>query len=110
MPQSLAAQGFASHGSVLAAQGKAVGYHGDEFTIGGLALDAADGVAEELLQHLHIATVPGYLNGVADGTLHTGGGGVEALGHLRVEHLCDGIYHVQVIYGKDDGLSEILID
>ena len=37
-PKSLAAQGFASHTSVLAAQGKAVRYHGDEFTICGLAL------------------------------------------------------------------------
>ena len=34
----LAAQGFASHTGVLAAEGKAVGNHGDEFTIGGLAL------------------------------------------------------------------------
>ena len=37
-----------SHGGVLAAEGKIVRYHGDEFTICGLALDAADGVAEEL--------------------------------------------------------------
>ena len=32
-----------------------IGDHGDELAIGGLALDAADGVAEELLQHLHVA-------------------------------------------------------
>ena len=62
----LAAQGFRSHTGVLAAEGKIVRYHGDEFTICGLALDAADGVAEELLQHLYVASVPGYLNGVAD--------------------------------------------
>ena len=30
-----------------------VGDHGDEFTVGGFSLDAADGVAEELLQGLH---------------------------------------------------------
>ena len=29
----LAAQGFASHAGVLAAEGKIVRYHGDEFTI-----------------------------------------------------------------------------
>jgi len=47
-PRGASAQGFASHAGVLAAEGKIVRDHGDEFTIGGLALDAADGVAEEL--------------------------------------------------------------
>jgi len=51
---------------VLAAEGKIVRDHGDEFTICGLALDAADGVAEKLLQHFHVATIPCYLDGVAD--------------------------------------------
>ena len=37
-PKALAAQGFRSHAGVLAAEGKIVRYHGDEFTIGGLAL------------------------------------------------------------------------
>lgn len=33
IPKPLAAQGFRSHTGVLAAEGKAVGNHGDEFTI-----------------------------------------------------------------------------
>ena len=37
-PKPLAAQGFASHAGVLSPQGKIVRDHGDEFTIGGLAL------------------------------------------------------------------------
>jgi len=38
IPKPLAAKGFASHTGVLAAQGKIVRYHGDEFAICGLAL------------------------------------------------------------------------
>ena len=85
-PKALAVQGFASHAGVLATEGKIVRYHGDEFTIGGLALDIADRVAEELLQRLDVAPVPGHLNGVADGPLYPGRGGVELLGHLPGVH------------------------
>ena len=41
---------------------EAVGDHGDEFRIGGLALGGVDGVAEVALQGLQIAPVPGYLD------------------------------------------------
>ena len=47
-------------------EGEIVGDHGDELRIRGLALDAGDRVAEELLQGLHGAAVPGHLDGVAD--------------------------------------------
>ena len=57
---------FALPGSLLPAQAEAVGNHGDEFAIGGLAFDVADRVAEKLLQHLDVAPVPGYFNGMAD--------------------------------------------
>ena len=40
--------------------------HGDEFRIRGFSLDAADRVAEEFLKGLHVAAVPGDLDGVAD--------------------------------------------
>lgn len=36
-----------------------VGYEGNEFGIGGLALGVADGVAEKTLQGVQIAPVPG---------------------------------------------------
>ena len=38
---------------------KVVSDHGDELGICGLALDARDRVAEEFLQGLHVAAVPG---------------------------------------------------
>ena len=51
---------------VLAFEAEIVRDHRDKFTIRRFSLDAADGVAEEPLQGLHVAAVPGHLNGVAD--------------------------------------------
>ena len=48
------------------AKGQAVRDHGDELRIRGLALDVRHRVAEELLQHLDVAAVPGDLDRVAD--------------------------------------------
>ena len=64
---------------------------GDKLRIGGLSLGIADGIAEKSLQRVQVASVPGYFDGVADGTLHSGWGGLECLGHLGVQHLGDGI-------------------
>ena len=75
---------------------------GDELRIGGLAfrighgirgfaLGVADGIAKESLQGVQISPIPGNLDGVADGPLHSGRRGAEVLGHLRVEHLGDGV-------------------
>ena len=77
---------------------------GDELRIGGLSLGVADGVAEESLQGVQIPPVPGNLDGVADGSFHPAGCGAEVLGHLRVEHLGDGVDHIHVIDGDDNGL------
>ena len=56
---------FSPHG-VLAFEAEIVSDHRDKLRIGGFSLDAAHGVAEEPLQGLHIAAVPGHLDGVAD--------------------------------------------
>ena len=64
---------------------------GDEFRIGGLALGVADGVAEEPLQSVQIAPIPGDFNGVADGPLHPAGCGAKVFGYLRIENLGDGV-------------------
>lgn len=53
----------------LAAQRKAVGNHGDELAVRGLALDVTDRVAEKALQRFQIAAIPRHLDGVADGAL-----------------------------------------
>lgn len=71
----------------LALQGKVVGNHGDAFAIGGLALDAADGIAEVFLQGIHIASVPCHLDGMTDGSFHSGRGGCVLLGNGRVQNL-----------------------
>ena len=57
---------LSSSGLAFAFEGKAVRNHGDKFAISGLALDVADRIAEELLQHLDIASVPSHFYGVAD--------------------------------------------
>ena len=64
---------------------------GDELRIGGLALGVGYRIAEEPLQRIQIAPIPGNLNGVANGPLHPAGGGAEILGHLGVEDFGDGI-------------------
>ena len=64
---------------------------GDELRIGGLALGVGHRVAEESLQGIQIAPVPGDLDGMANGPLYTGRRGAKVLGHLRIEHLGDGV-------------------
>ena len=73
----------------------------NKFGICGFSLGIADGIAEKSLQCIQIASVPGYFDGMADGTLHAAGGGLEGLRHLGVQHLGDG---VGVPYGPPGGL------
>ena len=51
---------------MLAFEAEIVRDHGDKFTIRGLSLDAAHGIAEEPLQGLHVPAVPRHLDGMAD--------------------------------------------
>ena len=64
--KALVLQSLPRRRHLLSSQGQTVSDHGDEFRIGGLALDIADRVAEELLQHFDIPTIPRDLDGVAD--------------------------------------------
>ena len=64
---------------------------GDEFGICGLTLCIGNGVPEEALEGVQITSVPGYFDGVANGTLYTGWGGLEGFCHLRIQHLGDGV-------------------
>ena len=70
---------------------KPIRNQGDKLRICRLALGVAHRVAKEALQGVQIAPIPGNLNGVADGPLHSGRGGAEVLGHLGVENLGDGV-------------------
>ena len=63
----------------------------DKFGIGRFSLGVADGIAKESLQGVQIAPVPGDFDGVADGPLHSGRGGLEGFCHLGVQYLGDGI-------------------
>jgi hypothetical protein len=68
-----------------------IGDKGDEFGIRGFSLGIADGVAEKSLQSVQITSVPGYFDGVSDGTLHSAWGGLECFRHLGIQYLGDGI-------------------
>ena len=81
----------------------------NKFRIRGLSLGIADGIAEKSLQSVQVASVPGYLDGMADGTLHAAGCGLECFCHLRVKHLGDGIDHIHVVDGNDDSFPQVLI-
>ena len=83
--------GFADSGGVYAAlcsplfvQADLVGDHRDELTIRGFAAEVVDGVTEVAVQSVHIAAVPGDLDGMADSTFDAAGRGTVALGDFRV--------------------------
>ena len=75
---------------------------GNEFGIRGFSLGIADSIAEKSLQRIQVTTVPCHFDGVADGSFHTAGGGLECFRHLGVEYLGDGI---GVPYGPPGGAS-----
>ena len=77
---------------------------GDKLGVCGLSLGVAHSVAEEALQSVQIAPVPGHLDGVADGPLYPGRRGAEGLCHLGVEHLGNGVD------GVPDGPPGSLLD
>ena len=81
----------------------------DELAIGGLALGVAHGVAEEALQGVEIAPVPGYLDGVANGPLYPAWGGLEGFGHLGVENLGDGVAGLWPAVGLPRGVGLIAL-
>ena len=63
----------------------------DKLRIGGLALGVGHRVAEESLQGIQIAPVPGDLDGMANGPLHSTWRGAEGFCDLRVQYLGDGV-------------------
>ena len=82
---------------------------GDKLTIRRLPLGIAHGIPKEPLQGIQIAPIPGYLDGVADGTLHPAGGRPEGFRYLGIEYLRDGVDYVHVVYRDDDGLPQVLV-
>ena len=74
----------------------------NKLRIGRLSLGVGYRVAKEPLQCIQIAPIPGDLDGVADGPLHPGRGGLEGFGYLGIQHLGDG---VGVPYGPPEGLA-----
>ena len=93
----------------LELQGQFVCDKGDKFGIRGFSLCIADCVPKEPLKGIQITSVPSYFDGMADGSFHSTGCGLEGLGHLGVQYLGDGIDDIHIVHRNDDGLSQILV-
>ena len=84
---------------------------GDELRVGGLSFGVAHRIAEEALQGIQISPIPGDFNGVANGPLHSAGGGLEGFRHLGVEDLGDGIGGLAArLESLLDGVCEISLN
>ena len=90
-PKGVAAQSEIRHLVRLQLKLQFVSNKRNKLRIGGLSLGITDRVAEESLQGIQIAPVPGYLNGMSDCPLHSGWRGLEGFCHLGVQYLGDGI-------------------
>ena len=86
----------------LELQLQAVGDEGDEFGICRFALGVADGVAEEALEVVQVAPVPGHFDGMPNGALDSRGRGLECFRHLGVQYLGDG---VSLACGQQEGVA-----
>ena len=72
----------------------------DELRIGGFSLGVGNGIAEESLERIQIATIPCHLDSMADGSFHSGRRSLECFRHLWVQYLRNGIDHIHIIDGK----------
>ena len=88
----------------LELQGQFVGDKGNEFGIGRLSFCVGNRVPKEPLQGVQIATIPGYFDGVPDGSFNSAGGGLECFRHLGVQYLGDGIHG---LVSPLEGLPEV---
>ena len=68
-----------------------------------------DGIPEIAVQRIHITPVPRYLDGMADGALHTAGGGAVALGDFGVQALRHRVDVIRLVHGEQDGIPQELV-
>ena len=93
----------------LVFEAEIVGDHGDEFGVCGLAAALLNGIAEVGVEGVHVAAVPRDLDGMANGALHAGGGGLVLLCDRGVEDLGDRVDDLAVLDRHQNGGAEILI-
>ena len=68
-----------------------------------------DGIAEVAVEGVHITPVPCHLDSVADGALHTAGGGAVFLGDFRVQALGHSVDILRFVHGEQDGIPQELV-
>ena len=68
-----------------------------------------DGVAKVAIEGIHVSPVPCNLDSVADGALHTAGGGTVFLGDFRVQALGHGVDVLRLVHGEQDGIPQELV-
>ena len=83
--------------------------HRNELAVRGFSSQIMDGIPEIAVQGIHITPVPRHLDGMADGTLHTAGGGAVFLGDLRVQTLGHCVDILRLVHGEQDGIPQELV-
>ena len=86
-----------------------VSYHRNELAVRGLSSQVMDGIPEIAVQGIHITPVPRHLDGMADGTLHTAGGGAVALGDLWIQAFRHRVDVIRLVHGEQDGIPQELV-
>ena len=81
----------------------------NELGVCGFSACGVHGVGEYPCQHVNIASVPCYLDSVADSALNSRRGRLIALCNGGIEQLCDAVYHLIVVYRQHDSGAQIVI-
>ena len=83
--------------------------HRNELRVRWFSAQIVDGIAEIAVEGVHVSPVPCYLDGVADGSLHTAGSGAVFLGDFRVQALGHGVDILRLVHGEQDGIPQELV-
>ena len=79
--KTLVLQGFSRDSSQFILQPQIIRDHSNKLAIGGLTAIILDRVPKIRIERIHVAAIPGHLDGMTDGALHPGGGGGILFGH-----------------------------
>ena len=83
--------------------------HCDKLAVRGLTARVLDSIAEITVESIYVASVPRYLDCVADSALNTACCGLIFLRHARIKYLGYAVYHIVVLYGQQYGSAQILV-
>ena len=98
-----------SDGYTAVLETQIVCYHGDKLGICGFPAGILNGIPEEGIQHLQVASVPCHFDGMAYRTLNARCGGAVQLGDRRIKHFCNGIDDVNIVDDHYYGAAQVSV-